>query len=303
LQGNPRAGVADPAMLMERLRDEEASPRTRGYALRLIDPHHPQLDDALIDRLLAFDDPSLRRELVRTLAGRGTAGAKARLLQIAEDASWPVTVRGDALAGLASPSPKLAAGLVALAEAPERTLREESLRSLRFAELTELQRQRVAEVARRHPRSADLVTAVLQPESLRQGRPEADALKSWAKRLQDVTEPVDREAGRRIFHHASVGTCANCHRRQGRGSVVGPDLSAASALGGQDALLQALLQPSRNVAPQYFPRALVTEDGRTFVGILLRMEAEGRSSTAITRGTNGVLKPRRLSSGANSTRR
>lgn len=276
LQGNPRAGVSDPEMLMQRLRDEAAPLRTRAYALRLIDPHHPQLDDALIDDLLPEKDPVMRRELVRTLAGRGTTAAKARLAQIAEDGSWPVAVRGDALAGLASPSPQVTEVLVKLAEHPDRTLREESLRSLRFAELTDSHRERLAAVGEHFPDSADLVTAALQPQTLQEGRPEPAALQAWAKRLKDVAQPVDREAGRRIFYHASVGTCANCHRRQGRGNVVGPDLSAADALGGQQALLQALLQPSRDVAPQYFPRALVTEDGRTFVGILLRDGGGGK---------------------------
>ena len=41
-------------------------------------------------------------------------------------------------------------------------------------------------------------------------------------------------------------------------------------------MLVALLQPSRDVDPQYFSRTLLFEDGKTFTGIMLRDGGGGK---------------------------
>ncbi|MCG8651256.1 MAG: c-type cytochrome, partial [Pirellulales bacterium] len=93
---------------------------------------------------------------------------------------------------------------------------------------------------------------------------------AWRQRLSAVAGAVDVEAGRRVFRHGKVGLCSNCHRHSGRGHVVGPDLTAASNTGDPDRLLRALLEPSRDVDPQFYPWTLLTEDGEVFTGIMLR---------------------------------
>jgi putative heme-binding domain-containing protein len=50
-------------------------------------------------------------------------------------------------------------------------------------------------------------------------------------------------------------------------------------------LLQAILEPNRAVAPQYYPWSLVTTDGNTFTGILLRKG--GSSGKEFYRDVNG----------------
>lgn len=284
LQGNPRAGVADPSVLITHLRDESTSPRTRAFALRLVDPNHPKLTDSLLDQLIASGNAQLITEATRTLVNRGTTEARRRLLEIAKAERYGIATRADAVAGLANPAARLVPELLQLADHDQRAIREEALRALRFAELSDSARQQLQALAARHPASGDLVEAALRPSSLAAGRPEPADVAAWQERLLAVDPPVDRAAGRRIFHHASVGACANCHRHQGRGNVVGPDLSAASSLGQDDRLLTALLQPSRDVDPQYYPRALVTEDGSTFTGILLRDGGEGKEFYRDNRG-------------------
>ncbi len=149
-------------------------------------------------------------------------------------------------------------------------MREEALRALRFASLSEVSRQRLEQVAVQFPSSADLVQAVLHPEALGEGRPDVSDIATWLARLQDVEQPADRQAGRRIFTHAKTANCVTCHRHAGRGGVVGPDLSLVAE--GVDAtqLLRSLLQPSRDVAPQFYPWQLLLEDGQVFTGIMLR---------------------------------
>lgn len=290
LSGDPRSGVSNPEVLLAKVRDEQADPLTRAYALRLLDPATRTLTPELIDELLATDHPTLRREALRTLAGQGTDGAQRRLMELAIDEQLPAAIRADAIAGLATPSDEQVETLLGLAKSPIRSIRDESLRSIRFASLTPEQRERLALLGQQDPVSRDLVAVILTPETLSQERPDPSDLDAWQERLSAITQPVDVEAGRRIFQHASVGTCAKCHRRNGRGNVVGPDLSAVAQIGDSRSLLQSLLQPSRDVAPQYFPRALLTKEGSVFVGILLRDGGGGREVYRDSSGQEKVIQ-------------
>lgn len=276
LSGNPQLGVADAAMLISRVADEQASPRTRAFALRLLDPSHKRFTPQLWKQLEETGDPLLRSELVRALGSVGKPQAKELLLRIAEDPNADLTTRGDALAGLAGGNNKTIQALLRFAESKERTLREEALRSLRFTPLDDDQRQRLKQVAKSYPYSADLAEAAIDPESIKRGRPALTDTEAWQQRLSAVAQSPDAGAARRIFHHTNVGTCSKCHRQAGRGGVVGPDLSAASNLGDPNRLLRALLEPSREIDPQYYPRMLVTADGQVFTGIFLRDGGGGR---------------------------
>ena len=286
LSGNPRDGVTEPEMLLQRVRDARTPPRTRAYALRLLDPSHPGLSPQLCDELAATGDSTLIAELTRSLAARGTPDARRRLLGIASDENLATETRADAIAGISAESATSRATLLALAGSPNRTLREEALRSLRFTELDEKQQTRLREMssASASDSTGELLDAAIDPESVKKDRPDRTDTEAWQQRLAAVSGPADPKAGRRIFHHAKVGLCANCHRHQGRGNVVGPDLSAASNQGDRHRLLHALLEPSRDVDPQYYPWSLVTEDGRAFTGILLR---DGGGGTEFFRNNEG----------------
>ena len=281
LTGNPRAGVADPEMLLQRLRDPAAAPRSRAFSLRLLSPQLDALTPALLEQLLQLDNPLLSREVMRTLAARPEQAAQRLLAQIADDADRPSELRAIAITGLAGASAEQTARLIDLAESADRAVREEALRSLRFGDLTAEQRQRIAAIGQAHPQSRDLVRAVLDPEvlNLASQRPAAEDLEAWKARLAAVAGPADPAAGERIFFRSRVGMCSSCHRHGGRGNVVGPDLTALAdhGQGGDpDRLLTSILQPSRDVDPQYFPWSLVTVDGRVFTGIPLRNGGGGK---------------------------
>lgn len=290
LSGKPELGVSDPNMLIALLQDPEISPRIRSFALRLLDPRHPKFSPELWDEWLHVDDQQALTELVRSVATVGTPAAQAFLIRIASDATMSVAIRADAVSGISSSDPEAASLLVGLAESDDPTLREEALRSLRFATLGQSIQNRLKRIGEQHPASLDLVQAALDPASLKRSRPKPDDLIAWRRRLANVEQPVDREAGRRTFHHSAVGTCLKCHRHSGRGTDLGPDLTAVSSLGDKNRLLLALLQPSRDVDPQYHPRRLVTEDGRVFTGILLRDGGGGKEYYRDDLGREQMLK-------------
>lgn len=285
LAGKAAAGITDEAMLLERISNPEVPPRIRSFAFRLLDPGSRQLTAALLTSLVAVNDRLLTREVIRSLAVRGDALAQQFLRQLASDTSLPVEDRADAIAGLVTDDPDSLPLLMELAGANAKPIREEALRSLRFGSLPAEHRVTIGQLSQRFPESADLIAAVVDPNSLQQDRPPRTDTRAWQQRLTTVGPPADPAAGRRIFHHSQVGGCIGCHRHTGRGGAVGPDLSIVALQDDEQHLLQALLEPSRDVAPQYHPRMLVTERGEVFTGLLLRKG--GRSGREFYRDAAG----------------
>jgi len=74
--------------------------------------------------------------------------------------------------------------------------------------------------------------------------------------------------GRKIFSQR----CVSCHRLGGMGFAVGPDLVSAKS-NGKEKLLISILDPSREVAPQYMAFIIDTKDDESYVGILANESA------------------------------
>lgn len=104
-------------------------------------------------------------------------------------------------------------------------------------------------------------SAVARPEELpKQGE--------LAKRTGNV------EQGRIAFRE-SRNTCVLCHRVEGLGKDVGPDLSEIGKKLGKDALYEAILNPSAGISVGYEGWEVTLESGEEFSGILLS-EQDGR---------------------------
>jgi putative membrane-bound dehydrogenase-like protein len=98
----------------------------------------------------------------------------------------------------------------------------------------------------------------LRPQTL------GEAIKAEA--LLRLTGSADR--GRRIFHNSTAAQCKNCHTTDGRGGLLGPDLSAIGKKYERAALLETILEPSKAIAPEYVTYLVETEDGRVYLGVL-----------------------------------
>jgi putative heme-binding domain-containing protein len=61
--------------------------------------------------------------------------------------------------------------------------------------------------------------------------------------------------------------CASCHRLGGEGAILGPDLAAAR-IGGKEKLLNAIIEPSSEITPNYATGTVETRRGENLLGIL-----------------------------------
>jgi putative heme-binding domain-containing protein len=80
---------------------------------------------------------------------------------------------------------------------------------------------------------------------------------------QALTMAGDPQRGAEVFRV----NCQTCHQRQGHGNRVGPDLSGIGSRPPQ-ILLTDILDPSREVAPDYVGFVLVTKAGQVLSGVV-----------------------------------
>jgi putative heme-binding domain-containing protein len=98
-----------------------------------------------------------------------------------------------------------------------------------------------------------------------------DALREAA-----MNQGGDPKRGKTLFASAKT-TCANCHKVHGQGGDVGPDLSQIGGKLDRTHLIEAILDPSAEIAPEYHATIIETKSGRVFTGIV-----KSESPTAVT---------------------
>ena len=246
LRGEPGAGVTNPEVLVERITNPNTPARLKGFALRLAPPTHKSITMDMLREFASSDDSVLQLEAVRTLAARRAS------TDIATSDKHSPQLRAEAILGVDD-----SAVLRTLATSDTAIIRDEAKRALRMTE-------------------------GFPPSTT---RPSFDQTDAWLKLLDSLPGQANIETGRRLFFNTKVATCSACHRSSGRGNVVGPDLTFVAQQGDRAAILRSILEPSREVAPQFYPSLVKLKDGTEFMGILLRS-----SSTEVFRDLTGKEK-------------
>lgn len=254
---------------LERLDNEKSSPALRVLALQMVPVNHPQLTLDLLGRLLSSNEPALRLEALRSLSEHPNAARDHLLFDVVRNSHYPDTVRAQALLGMSEKAAKHLDTLLAYAGDDNATLRQEALRALKDISLNGDQRARLERTAHRHPADAALVARVLGQPFVKD-RPRPDDLDAWLKRLEG---PADSETGRRVFFHPKLTACSRCHRVDGRGAAVGPDLSSIGRTDRRH-ILESILRPSNTVAPHYQTWQIETDDGKVRTGMLVKTELD-----------------------------
>ncbi len=289
LAGDEVADWPTVERLQQLLAREDLSAAVRRWTLQVAVRRGVPLDlDRLVAQVLHGPD---REAAVWALARHPLPRRRSALRRVASDESLPVGVRCVAVMGLADFAEQETALLIELARSKEPAIVEEALRAFPGVDLTTEQRTALQQVGRRWPRLSSAVERAVAGRT--EPRPPVSDVKAWVALLGD--QPGDATVGERLFFHPKIATCAKCHSVRGRGMDVGPSMSAMSArlrsLGndGRSWLLQQMLQPSAEMAPQYTPWLILTVDGRIFTG-LPRRKGGGAEAYLGADGKEFVLK-------------
>ena len=104
--------------------------------------------------------------------------------------------------------------------------------------------------------------------------PEATARRDFELTALVARAPGARDParGRRVF--AAAG-CFACHTCNGEGGALGPDLTAAAARLAPRDLLEAIVEPSREISDQYGTSEIALRDGRRLSGRIINYTEQG----------------------------
>ena len=263
LDGKPVNDDNLATYFLDRLNDKEAPVSARLMALRAIPATHAKLRTELLVELLKQEDAAFRIELLRALKDRADAKATPAVRALATDGMQPPAVRAQAVLTLSAMGAD-AALFVALATGNVPAVRDEALRALTQVKLTAEQEKLLQTLPKGKDDSDELLKRVLG-KPVNAGRPNATDTAAWLKRLEG---PADPDAGRRVFESPKLAGCYKCHRVEGRGADIGPDLSL---IGRTDRkwIVESILQPSAVVAPHYQAWIVETTDSKTRTGLLV----------------------------------
>ncbi len=211
----------------------------------------PEADRALAPLLEPGQPEPLRTAAVRTLTGFRDPQAGARLLD-----AWrlvPGEARPEALAWF-RPAERQAA----LLDAVERSRVSPGELSL------DLRRALLA-----NPAQADRARRLVGDG------PSADRRKVIASYLGVLDRKGDAARGKEVFRKS----CATCHRSGGEGREIGPDLASVKQRSPEE-LLVAILDPNREVNPQFLAVKIRTTSGDVLDGVIA---AESGASLTLKR--------------------
>ncbi|MDG3006926.1 PVC-type heme-binding CxxCH protein [Paludisphaera mucosa] len=174
--------------------------------------------------------------------------ARDRLFEILADRTFPAALRREALRTVA----RLPGGGMRLVELARGGGLPDDLKTEATTTLHGLGDPRVREAA----------ASVLPPPATSTGRP----LPPLAELLRREGDPLRGEA---VFFRKreDAFSCGACHRVQGRGQWVGPDLSTVGTKYGKDELLRSVLNPSSAISYNFRSLVLALSDGRVLTGL------------------------------------
>ena len=262
----------DQELVRTVLTDASQPPEAAAMALRyLTEVDRPETIDRLFE-LTESPNPTTAVEAVRTLSASKVESVVERLQAIARDANCSDDVRCEAIMAVAGSVERGGAALLPLLVNSSRPVALTAARALTSRTSDELVRR---EMAKSLGASGGDPARVSLREQLRfalqrsqESRPAGDV--QWKAA---VAAGGDAAAGRRVFFDRRVA-CSKCHRVDGRGGRVGPDLSRVASAKTPDEILASILHPSREKSPDYQGYVVVMQDGRIYKGTQFHFRGE-----------------------------
>ncbi|HUQ70790.1 MAG TPA: c-type cytochrome, partial [Planctomycetaceae bacterium] len=253
----------------------------RATALRMLPPATPELPTKLLLEFLQSGDAALQAEAVRTLMQSPRPEAVAALAEIVANPQATLDHRADAIVALSAMGPNAPESVridALLLDGIESRLR---LRDPNDGEVLQLESIRAAR--NRATEGTKLREALGKArETASVGSPLREAIdfalvgKNDSGPLPLALDPQPApSAGRRAFFSPQGAQCAKCHTVHGRGGNVGPDLSVIARTMDRQKLFDSIMNPSKEISPQYLTWAITTTNGQVHTGIIVSENGGG----------------------------
>ncbi|KLU05072.1 hypothetical protein RISK_002834 [Rhodopirellula islandica] len=114
----------------------------------------------------------------------------------------------------------------------------------------------------------------------------AQVIEAYRPAMEWLTQgKADADRGRVVF----TANCAACHVLEGKGAVIGPDLTTLTNRSA-DALLTAIIDPSLAVEAKYQQYQVLLDDGRAYAGLLAEETATSLKLITADGKTHSLLR-------------
>lgn len=280
------------------LQKPETTDAVRTQALKLLGSETSGVSVEALTKWAESKNDALAVEAIRSLATVPNPAAEAALLRIAQEEARPKSQRLEAILGLASRA--LASNAVQeallgrLSRSGDDEEQVEILRTLRPAVVTpgvpaaiEAWFKTIAAPSKAL-RDQEQLTLSLAAKDRPADVPTAAGWLKTAGAPKDLPAG-DAAQGRRVFFHPEGPGCVKCHVVDGRGGAVGPNLSRIGGAMTREKLIESILDPSREVSPQFTSWTLVSTDGQVLTGMIVH-ENEGTTILGDSAGKMTTVK-------------
>jgi putative heme-binding domain-containing protein len=272
---NPGQEARGEEFVAEMLLDKNTSPERRAFLLRMLPPESKSVAENQLQQWLASDSPALRLAVLGRVADGGLPKFLAEsntLSDTAMNAKLPLDERLEAIAAMSHDPTKHAATL---------------------KQLLDDKNPLIATQAGRTVRTNDQLAAANSIAFSGEGRTPLNDVATWRQILEK--QPGDAKSGELIFRHA-VAQCSRCHEAEGRGAAIGPNLTGIGRTMSRERLIESILQPSKEIAPQFAVWQIETTDGRILKGMYFGEEVDGTVIYANEQGKTFKVHPRDVES-------
>lgn len=269
-EASAKPGSSNDGLLLKLITDAAQPPDIRALAMLYLGDRGAAA--RLLVELLKDKDATVAAAAARTVGALPQPGVIAPLRELALSKDAPLPARLDALAALSGKPeaellpvlPLLAAGEPAMARQAVRTLRG----AMSDAGVKAALEKAFLDAKDNGVKSMLGLALGKSPADVRPGTDE-----QWHEAIR--SGPGNADEGRRVFFSAAA-LCSNCHKAEGRGVFVGPDLSTIARSMNQEKLIDSILTPSREIGPLYVMKTATLKDGRVIIGIQSDKETGGR---------------------------
>ena len=261
--------------------------------------------DATIKSLLA--DPSRQEAVLTLIAEQGLSSLSAEVLALVENEKTPPAIREKGVAAVASiRAPGGAALLAKLAKSSNASLRRTAITALVDMQAWPEVRPALSDLGESADLAAEkMIASTGGALALLKWIDEGSLSKDLASKVvAQATMHVDSnvrvlferfipedkrpkrlgaavnakeilamegntERGRDIFFRSTAAQCKTCHRVNGFGGAIGPDLSQIGKKYERATLLETILDPSKAIAPEFISYLAETKTGQIYAGFVI----------------------------------
>ncbi len=202
----------------------------------------------LLDKKENSVNLKLRMEAFRSLANLDADAAQGTARKLLEDKDSATQIEAVRVLGARPEGARLVAQMLLDGKLPRELL------------------QAVSEVLARHA-GKDAEAAALLARVLKGGLVIANDKASREKMREQVQSKGNADRGRALYLDGKLLACSNCHRMEGVGGNVGPDLTRLWDTQTLDKLIESIVEPSKEIKEGFQAYTATTKKGLTFTGL------------------------------------